>query len=222
MIATIDDCDADRRSGEAVNGLQPAEPGADDDHMMSVRHFIRPKSATAVGMIGAQDGAGGAEDEERGQRRAADAEIGSCTSASAERGALGGSAELGYTGRMIKPVPLIAGLLGVVSLALAAVYWLVSAGRLPTFMPGFEAGVNTVHVRHALARSSWRLSCSPSLGSRAGRNVSNGTTPFPPQTSSGRGKGLQPQRIVSCGAIGLRSFPATGSARRSFPPASKS
>jgi len=101
-------------------------------------------------MIGAQDGAGGAEDEERGQRRAADAEIGSCTSASAERGALGGSAELGYTGRMIKPVPLIAGLLGVVSLALAAVYWLVSAGRLPTFMPGFEAGVNTVHVRHAL------------------------------------------------------------------------
>ena len=46
MIATIDDCNADRRASEPVNGLEPAEPGADDDNMMSVRHFIRPKSAT--------------------------------------------------------------------------------------------------------------------------------------------------------------------------------
>ena len=68
--------------------------------------FHSPEVSNRAGMIGAQDGAGGAEDEERGQRRAADAEIGSCTSASAERGALGGSAgELGYTGRMIEPVP---------------------------------------------------------------------------------------------------------------------
>jgi hypothetical protein len=51
---------------------------------------------------------------------------------------------------MTRPVPLIAGLLGLVSLALAAVYWLVPAGDLPSFMPGFKAGVNAVHVRHAL------------------------------------------------------------------------
>ena len=51
---------------------------------------------------------------------------------------------------MTKTVPLIAGLLGIVFLALAAVYWLTPAGGLPTFLPGFEAGSDHVHVTHAL------------------------------------------------------------------------
>ncbi len=51
---------------------------------------------------------------------------------------------------MMKPVPLIAGILGLVSLVLAAVYWLTPAGSLPGFLPGFEAGSTHVHVNHAI------------------------------------------------------------------------
>jgi hypothetical protein len=51
---------------------------------------------------------------------------------------------------MTKPVPLIAGILGVVFLALAALYGLTPAGSLPAFIPGFEAGSDHVHMTHAL------------------------------------------------------------------------
>jgi len=51
---------------------------------------------------------------------------------------------------MTKPLPLIAGLLGVLFLALAVVYWITPAGGLPGFLPGFEAGGEHVHVKHAL------------------------------------------------------------------------
>ncbi len=51
---------------------------------------------------------------------------------------------------MSSPVTIIAGLLGLVSLALAAFYWLTPAGDLPAFLPGFEAGSAHIHVSHAL------------------------------------------------------------------------
>ena len=51
---------------------------------------------------------------------------------------------------MIRPLPLIAGLLGVVFLILAFAYWVVPAGNLPSFLPGFEAGSDQVHVKHGL------------------------------------------------------------------------
>ena len=51
---------------------------------------------------------------------------------------------------MTKPLPLLTGLLGLVFLALAALYWLTPAGSLPAFLPGFEAGSAHVHTRHAL------------------------------------------------------------------------
>ncbi len=51
---------------------------------------------------------------------------------------------------MSKPLPLLAGLLGIVALVLSAVYWLTPAGSLPGFLPGFEAGSSHVHVTHAL------------------------------------------------------------------------
>ena len=51
---------------------------------------------------------------------------------------------------MTKPLPLIAGILGVVFLALAALYGLTPAGSLPTFIPGYEAGSDHVHMTHAL------------------------------------------------------------------------
>jgi hypothetical protein len=52
---------------------------------------------------------------------------------------------------MSKVVPFVAGVLGVVFLALAAVYWLTPAGGLPHFLPGFEAESDHVHLTHALA-----------------------------------------------------------------------
>jgi hypothetical protein len=51
---------------------------------------------------------------------------------------------------MTKVVPVIAGLLGIVFLGVATVYWLTPAGGLPSFLPGFEAGSDHVHVTHAL------------------------------------------------------------------------
>ena len=45
---------------------------------------------------------------------------------------------------------LIAGLLGVLFLVLAVVYWLTPAGTLPSFLPGFEPGGDHVHLKHAL------------------------------------------------------------------------
>jgi hypothetical protein len=51
---------------------------------------------------------------------------------------------------MTKVVPVLAGLLGIVFLGLATVYWLTPAGGLPPFLPGFEAGSDHVHVTHAL------------------------------------------------------------------------
>ncbi len=51
---------------------------------------------------------------------------------------------------MTKPLALLAGLLGLVFLALAAFYWLTPAGDLPAFLPGFKVGSTHVHERHAL------------------------------------------------------------------------
>ena len=41
-------------------------------------------------------------------------------------------------------------LLGVILLVIAAVYFLVPADQLPGFMPGHEAGVPRVHVKHGV------------------------------------------------------------------------
>ncbi len=51
---------------------------------------------------------------------------------------------------MMRPVPLIAGLLGIVFLVLAAVYFIEPAGSLPSFLPGFEAGSDHVHTTHGI------------------------------------------------------------------------
>jgi hypothetical protein len=51
---------------------------------------------------------------------------------------------------MNRPVSLIAGLLGVLFLALAAAYWFIPAGDLPSFFPGFVASSARVHFKHAI------------------------------------------------------------------------
>jgi hypothetical protein len=45
---------------------------------------------------------------------------------------------------------LILSLLGVVLLVAAAVYFLMPADQLPSFMPGHEAGVTRVHAKHGI------------------------------------------------------------------------
>jgi hypothetical protein len=45
---------------------------------------------------------------------------------------------------------LILTLLGVVLLVVAAVYFLMPADQLPTFFPGYEAGVKHVHTKHGI------------------------------------------------------------------------
>ena len=51
---------------------------------------------------------------------------------------------------MTRPLPLGAALLGILFLVIAFVYWLLPAGGLPSFLPGFEAGAEQVHVKHGL------------------------------------------------------------------------
>ncbi len=46
---------------------------------------------------------------------------------------------------------LVLTVLGVILLVIAAVYILVPADQLPSFLPGYEAGVARVHVKHAVA-----------------------------------------------------------------------
>jgi hypothetical protein len=48
------------------------------------------------------------------------------------------------------PMKLVLSLLGVVLLIVAAVYFLMPADQLPSFMPGHEAGVMRVHAKHGI------------------------------------------------------------------------
>ncbi len=45
---------------------------------------------------------------------------------------------------------LLLNVLGVILLVIAAVYFLVPADQLPGFLPGHEAGVARVHVKHGV------------------------------------------------------------------------
>ncbi len=49
-----------------------------------------------------------------------------------------------------KPVTLFVGLVGVLLVILAIVYWVTPAGSLPAFLPGYLAGSSTIHVKHGI------------------------------------------------------------------------
>ena len=52
---------------------------------------------------------------------------------------------------MSRPLSLIAGILGVLFLALAAAYWFIPAGDLPSFPGGeFVAGSAQIHFKRAI------------------------------------------------------------------------
>jgi hypothetical protein len=45
----------------------------------------------------------------------------------------------------------VAVILGLALIAIAIAYWMVPAGSLPGWFPGFEAGMTRVHVKHGAA-----------------------------------------------------------------------
>jgi hypothetical protein len=49
--------------------------------------------------------------------------------------------------------------LGVVLLVIAAIYWIDSAGSLPSFFPGHESGSLHHHVKHGLAAAIVGVGC---------------------------------------------------------------
>jgi hypothetical protein len=52
-----------------------------------------------------------------------------------------------------------AALLGLVLIVIAIVYFTVSAGSLPSFFPGHQAGSTAIHVKHGLAALLVGLAC---------------------------------------------------------------
>jgi uncharacterized RDD family membrane protein YckC len=48
---------------------------------------------------------------------------------------------------------------GIVCLALAALYFIDSAGSLPSFIPGHEAGSSHHHVKHGIAALIVAMGC---------------------------------------------------------------
>jgi hypothetical protein len=49
---------------------------------------------------------------------------------------------------------VLAMILGLAFTVVAILYWLLPAGSLPDFFPGFEAGSAHVHVKHGIAAAA--------------------------------------------------------------------
>ena len=43
------------------------------------------------------------------------------------------------------------GIIGLIFIAIAFVYWFTPAGSLPSFMPGYIQGAADIHVKHGIA-----------------------------------------------------------------------
>ena len=50
-----------------------------------------------------------------------------------------------------KTTIVLSNIFGIAFIVIALVYWLVPAGSLPSFMPGFIAGATTIHLKHGIA-----------------------------------------------------------------------
>jgi hypothetical protein len=50
-------------------------------------------------------------------------------------------------------------ILGLAFAAIAIVYWTVSAGSLPSFVPGYEAGSALIHMKHGIAAAAAAVLC---------------------------------------------------------------
>jgi hypothetical protein len=54
---------------------------------------------------------------------------------------------------------LVLSLIGVVLLVVAAIYFLMPADQLPTFFPGYEAGLTRVRMKHAVVSGVIGIAC---------------------------------------------------------------
>jgi hypothetical protein len=54
---------------------------------------------------------------------------------------------------------MLAFLLGLIFAVIAVVYWVVPAGSLPSFIPGFRAGSMLIHVKHGIASAVVAVVC---------------------------------------------------------------
>ena len=54
---------------------------------------------------------------------------------------------------------IVGGILGVVFIILAVVYFITPAQSLPGFLPGHEAGVMTKHIKHGIGSLVLGLAC---------------------------------------------------------------
>lgn len=50
-----------------------------------------------------------------------------------------------------KPLAIVAGILGLVFIILAFVYWFTPANALPSYLPGYSATLTTIHLKHGVA-----------------------------------------------------------------------
>ena len=50
-----------------------------------------------------------------------------------------------------KSLSTVAITLGILFIALAIYYWITPAGSIASYIPGFEVGVTTVHIKHGIA-----------------------------------------------------------------------
>ncbi len=60
---------------------------------------------------------------------------------------------------MKRPKIILLLVLGVLFVALGIYYWVVAAGDLPTWLPGYEAGSTHVHLKHGLAAVLLGVAC---------------------------------------------------------------
>ena len=58
-----------------------------------------------------------------------------------------------------KLLAILAVVLGIVLIAIAAVYWAEPAKSLPSFFPGHEAGSTHHHVKHGIAAFLLGIAC---------------------------------------------------------------
>jgi hypothetical protein len=55
------------------------------------------------------------------------------------------------TDRGKQPMKMIAYLLAIICVIAAVMYFVMPAGQLPTFMPGYSSGSPLIHMKHAIA-----------------------------------------------------------------------
>jgi len=104
-----------------------------------------------------------------------------------------------------KTLSILAVIIGIVLVVLAFVYWLTPANALPSYMPGYDPSLSTVHFKHGLA--SLLLGLALALSACAQQA---GTVHLAVADKAGDALGVDPsrcfsglsscQKLIDCGA----------------------